>query len=72
MLLHLSLSNMPEYVWMCLLEQDSEYASGPKYAEIMSMAKFWIWQGSQYATPWQSSEYILGSKYKYCRVLNMQ
>ena len=33
---------MPEYAWMCLFKQDFEYASGPKYAKILNMAKFWI------------------------------
>ena len=41
---------MSEYVWMCLNEQDFEYASGPKYAKILNMVKFWIWHGSQYAS----------------------
>ena len=35
-LFELSLLNMPE----CLYKQDSEYASGPKYANILNMAKF--------------------------------
>ena len=49
---------MPEYSWMCLYKQDSEYASAPKYAIILhGMAKFWIWQGSQYANVTQRSEY---------------
>ena len=43
---------MPEYAWMCLNKQDSEYAWGPK-----NMPKFWIWQGSQYASITQRSEY---------------
>ena len=34
---------------MCIYKQDSEYASGPKYAKILNMEKFRIWQGSQYA-----------------------
>ena len=42
----ISLLNMPEYVWMCLNKQDSEYASGPKYAKILNMTTFWIWDGS--------------------------
>ena len=50
MLLWLSLSNMPEYAWMCLYKQDSEYALGPKYAKILDIAKFWIWKDSQYAS----------------------
>ena len=29
---------------MCLNKLDSEYASSPKFAEILNMAKFWIWQ----------------------------
>ena len=28
---------------MCLNKQDSEYASGPKYAKILNMAGFTIW-----------------------------
>ena len=77
---------MPEYAWMCQYAQDSEYVSGPKNAEILNMAKHWKWQDSQFASvtqhskyyknknmPWQSSEYILGSKYEYIsRALNMQ
>ena len=39
---------MPEYTWMCLNEQDSECDWGLKYAKLLNMAKFWIWQGSQY------------------------
>ena len=42
---------------MCLYKQDSEYASGSKYAKILNMAKFSIWQGSQYANITQRSEY---------------
>ena len=58
---------------MCLYKQDSEYASGPKYAKILNMAgfsicerytAFWICQ----KMPWQSSEYVLDSKY--VRILN--
>ena len=37
---------------------------------VLNMPKFWIWQGSQYEVLcivqnmlWQSSQYILGSKY---------
>ena len=48
---------MPEYAWMCLDKQDSEYASGPKYAKIVNMAKLWIWQGSQYGSVTQRFEY---------------
>ena len=48
---------MAEYAWMYLDKQDSEYASGPKYAKILNMAKFYIWQGSQYANVLQRSEY---------------
>ena len=70
---------MPEYVWMCLYKRDSEYSSCPKYAKILNMAKFWIWQGFQYASITQRSEYaricldrvlnnILSSKYD--RTLN--
>ena len=35
---------------MYLNKQDSVYALGPKYAKILSIAKFW--QGSQYARIW--------------------
>ena len=41
---------MPDYSWMCQNKQDSEYATGPKYDKILNMVKFWIWQGSQYAS----------------------
>ena len=37
---------MPEYVWMCPYKQDSEYASGLKYAIILNRVKLWIWQGA--------------------------
>ena len=60
--------------------QESDYASGLKFAEGLNMENFWTWQGSQYAkhyralwicqkTHWQSSEYIPGSRY--ARILNM-
>ena len=48
---------MPEYAWMSLFEQDSEYDSGPKYAKILNMAKFCISQGSQYAIDTQRCKY---------------
>ena len=63
-------------------KQDSEFAYGPKYAKILNMAKFWIWQGSQYVSislhsecaticlAWRSSEYITGSEY--ASILNMK
>ena len=73
-LLQLSLFNVPEYAWMCLYKQDSKYASGPKYAKILNMAKFWIWQGSQYASVTQRSNYTkicLGRVLNISRVLNM-
>ena len=41
---------MPEYAWICLNKQDSEYALGPKYANILNIAKFWIPKGSQHAS----------------------
>ena len=41
---------MPEYAWMCLYKQDSEYAWARKYVKILNMAKFCIWQGFQYAS----------------------
>ena len=48
---------MPEYGWMCLYKQDSEYASCPKYFKILNIAKFWIWQGPQYPSATQRSDY---------------
>ena len=48
---------MPEYAWMCLSEQVSEYPLGPKYTTILNMVKFWIWPGSQYVNVTQRSEY---------------
>ena len=44
---------MPE---RCLYKQDSKYVLGAKYAKILNMAKFWIWQDSQYASVTQRSE----------------
>ena len=58
MLLELSLLSIPEYAWMYLYKQDSEYASNPKYAKILNMTKFWIWQVSQIASVTQSSGYV--------------
>ena len=46
-----------EYAWMCPYKQDSEYALDPKYAKILTMAKFWLWHISQYASLTQRSEY---------------
>ena len=37
---------MPKNSWMCRDKQDSGYVSGPKYAKILNIAKFWLWQGS--------------------------
>ena len=65
---------MPEYAWINLYKQDSEYALGPKYVKILNMAgfsickrytAFWICQNMA----WQSSDYIFG--FKYARILNM-
>ena len=66
---------MPKYAWICLNKQDSEYSSRPKYTKILYMAKFWIWQVSQYASDTQRSEYAricLISGSKYASILNMQ
>ena len=41
---------------MCLYKQDSEYTLGPKYTKILSMAKFWIWQGDEFARVTQGSD----------------
>ena len=59
---------MPEYAWMSLNKQNFENALGPKYVKLLNMGKFWIWQGSQYASVTQRSEYA-----RIClnRVLNL-
>ena len=49
---------MTEYAWICLNKEDYEYAFGPKYAKILKMAKFQIWQGSQYVGITQRLEYV--------------
>ena len=54
---------------MCLFEQDSEYASSPKYAKILNMAKFSIWKSSQYASVTQRSKYRVTQELH--RALNM-
>ena len=46
-----------EYAWMCLNKQDSEYVLGPTYAKNLNMAKFWMWQVSQYTSVTQHSEH---------------
>ena len=48
---------MPEYFWMYINKQDSEDVSGPKYAKILNIEKFWIWQCSHYVSITQRSEY---------------
>ena len=53
MLLQPSLLNMSEYAWICLNKQD--YALNMH--RVLNMLKFWIWQGSQYASVTQPSEY---------------
>ena len=63
---------MPGYARKCLNKQDSEYDSGPKIG--FSCSKFWIWQGSQYASVTQRSEYAkicLGNVLNISWVLNM-
>ena len=52
-----------EYAWIYLNKQGSEYALGSKHAKRYTA--FWVRQNM----PWQSSEYISGSKY--FRILNM-
>ena len=62
---------MSKYTWMYLYKQHSEYASGHKYAKILNMAKFWIWQGSQYASVTQRSnipEYSLTEFWIYLKL----
>ena len=44
------------------------YALGPKYDKILNMAKFRIWQGSQYASVTHRPEY---AKIYLDRVLNI-
>ena len=44
---------------MYLYKHDSEYASSPEYYKILNAAKFWIWEGTQYASVTQLSEYAL-------------
>ena len=51
-----------EYNSLCInmpKETGSEYASGPKYAKILNMAKFLIWQGSQYSSVKHRSEFAI-------------
>ena len=65
---------MSEYAWMCLNKQDFEYAWGPKYAKILNMLKFSIWQRFHCASVTQHSEYVricLGSVLNISWVLNM-
>ena len=45
-----------EYVWVHLNKQGSKFASNPKHAKILSLAKFWMWQDSQYVGLTQDSE----------------
>ena len=59
---------MPEYPWIWLNKQDSEYVWSPKYAKILNIEKFWIWQDSQYASVTQHSEY---ARIYLKRVLNL-
>ena len=47
---------MPEYAWVFLNKQDCEYAY-TKYAKILDLSKFLIWQDSQYASVPQRPEY---------------
>ena len=65
--LQLSLLDMPEYTWMCLYKQDSEYALSPKYAKILNMS-------SQYGSVTQHFAYVricLDRVLTISRVLNM-
>ena len=55
---------MPE----CPYKQDPEYASRPNYAKILKTTNFQIWQGSEYASVTQRSEYAKICLY---RVLNI-
>ena len=42
---------------MYLNKQNSEYPSSPKYAKILQITEFWLWQRSQYESVTQHSEY---------------
>ena len=53
---------MHKYDWMCLYKQDSENDW------VVNMPKFWIWQGSQYVSVTQCSQY---ARISYDRVLNV-
>ena len=58
-----------EYAWVCLYRQNYEYASGPKYAKILNMLKFRIWQDSQYESVTQRSEYAgVTQRSEYARI----
>ena len=74
---------MPQYAWMPLNKQDSEYAWCPKYAKVLYIGKFWMLQASEYAMVTQLFEYAIAEFqvylgiyiYKdseYERALNMQ
>ena len=62
---------------MFLNKQDSEYAY-TECVKILNLTKFWIWQGSQYASVSQHFEYtriflVLNISYfKYANILNMK
>ena len=49
---------MPEYAWLWLYKQDSEYGSGPKYSKILNMAEFCRWNFSQYVSVTQLSRML--------------
>ena len=62
------LSIIIKYAWICLNKQCSECALGSKHFKILNMAvfsrckrytAFWVSQ----SMPWQSSKYMLVSKY---------
>ena len=55
---------MPEYAWICLKNRD-KILNFTGFSICERYTIFWICQNM----PWQSSEYISGSKY--VRVLNM-
>ena len=59
---------MPQYAWMPLNKQDSEYAWCPKYAKVLYIGKFWMLQASEYAMVTQLFEY---ARRCHCRVPSM-
>ena len=61
-------------LWTCLrswMYQDFEYASGSKYARVLYMPGFWIYQGSQNAKVLNIPGFWICQSSKYVRVLTI-